>query len=201
MQNIENNNQYFTINELKYNSDQLLESYSNNKNEWAVYGTEKTSSLYASYADLDQSLKYIIDQFKNPEIIENIKFLKSIPNGYIPSHIDSRSVALNIPVLIGEDSYMIFYENGISSAKSAASLTVGDKIIKTNAKTITGAKELNRVFIKQATCINTSIPHGSKNNCSLERVILSISFIKEYDSFDIIKKLYYSNNLLKETFC
>jgi hypothetical protein len=201
MQNIENNNQYFIINELKYNSERLLENYLNNKNEWAVYGTKKTASLYASYVDCDQSLKYIIDQFKNPDIIENIKFLKSMPNGYIPSHIDSRSVALNIPVLIGEDSYMIFYENQTSFAKNPASLTAGNKIVKTNAKTITGTKELNRVFIDRATCINTSIPHGSKNNCSQERVILSISFIKEYDSFDIIKKLYYSNNLLKETFC
>ena len=59
-------------------------------------------------------------------------------------------------------------------------------------------KVVERVYLNKAICLNTNVPHGVINEGDKDRVILSISFKNQFDSFDIIKKLYDTRNLTRE---
>jgi hypothetical protein len=52
------------------------------------------------------------------------------------------------------------------------------------------------MYLNKATCLNTNVPHGVINDSTNDRVILSISFRDEYDSFSLIKDMYNNGKLI-----
>ena len=101
---------YFFIPELKYNKDELYHCYLKNENEWAFYGPTELTSLHTKYVDLKE-VDYIVNQFKNPDIIDNIKFFKTIAGGNVSAHSDKRNVAINIPIDTTDKQHTIFFES------------------------------------------------------------------------------------------
>jgi hypothetical protein len=187
---------YFEIPELTFNQKQLQSVYENNRNEWAVYGTHKDKSLHTQYVSLDNDvIKNIIKQFKDQSIIENIKFFKTLSNGEVTPHTDKRNVAINIPIIVDDNSYTSFYEQ--KNNYETPTITVGNKTQDVNAKKFVKGQILETVYLKQALCLNTAVPHGVTNKGNKDRVILSISFKDDYDNFEIIKKLYDTGNLTR----
>jgi hypothetical protein len=67
-----------------------------------------------------------------------------------------------------------------------------------NAKKFKKGEIVEKVYLNKAICLNTNVPHGVINESQNDRVILSISFKNEFDSFDTIKKLYDTRNLTRE---
>jgi len=188
---------YFEIPEINFNIRDLQEIYKNNINEWASYGVIKNDSLYTQYVSLEDTvIKKILNQFKDSSIIENIKFFKTLSKGEIHSHTDKRKVAINIPVIVDDKSYTVFYET--TDTFEIPKINVGNKIQDVNAKKYKKGKIVEKVYLNKAICLNTNVPHGVINESQDDRVILSISFKKEFDSFDIIKKLYDTRNLTRE---
>ena len=51
-------------------------------------------------------------------------------------------------------------------------------------------------FLDQPYFLNTHAPHSITVNSSVDRVILTIGFIEEYDNFDLIVDMYRNNKLL-----
>ena len=187
---------YFEIPDLTFNQKQLQSVYENNQNEWAVYGTHKDKSLHTQYISLDNDvIKNIIKQFKDQSIIENIKFFKTLSNGEVTPHTDKRNVAINIPVIVDDNSYTSFYKQ--KDEFETPTITVGNKTQNVNAKKFIKGEILETVYLKQAICLNTAVPHGVTNKGNKDRVILSISFKDDYDNFEIIKKLYDTGNLTR----
>jgi len=187
---------YFEIPELTFNQKQLQSVYENNQNEWAVYGTHKDKSLHTQYISLDNDvIKNIIKQFKDQSIIKNIKFFKTLSNGEVTPHTDKRNVAINIPVIVDDNSYTSFYKQ--KDEFETPTITVGNKTQNVNAKKFIKGEILETVYLKQAICLNTAVPHGVTNKGNKDRVILSISFKDDYDNFEIIKKLYDTGNLTR----
>ena len=191
MMNIQDN--YFYIPELKYNQVELYNSYLNNDRDWARYGSQDLKSLHTKYVDLKE-VKHIINQFKRPEIIDNVKFFKTIAGGNVSAHSDKRNVAINIPIDTNDKQSTIFYES--LGDYDNPNINVGDKKIITKAKRYNKVKETQRFVLNQPACLNTSLPHGVENLSESDRVILSISFKDEYDSFSRINNLYRSNQLV-----
>ena len=188
---------YFKIPEITFNTKELQEVYKNNINEWALYGVYKNNSLHTQYVSLDNTvIKTILNQFKDYSIIENIKFFKTLAKGEIHSHTDKRKVAINIPVIVNDTSYTVFYEQ--TDTFETPKINVGDKVQDVNAKKFKKGKVVERVYLNKAVCLNTNVPHGVVNEGDNDRVILSISFKNQFDSFDIIKKLYDTRNLTRE---
>ena len=184
---------YFFIPELKYNKDELYHCYLKNENEWAFYGPTELTSLHTKYVDLKE-VDYIVNQFKKPDIIDNIKFFKTIAGGNVSAHSDKRNVAINIPIDTNDKQSTIFYES--LGDYDNPNINVGDKKIITKAKKYNKVKETQRFVLNQPACLNTSLPHGVENLSESDRVILSISFKDEYDSFSRINNLYRSNQLV-----
>jgi hypothetical protein len=188
---------YFEIPEITFDIKQLQEVYNNNAREWASYGVYKNNSLHTQYISLDNTIiRIILNQFKDSSIIENIKFFKTLAKGEIHPHTDKRKVAINIPVIVDDTSYTVFYEP--TNTFETPKISVGDKVQDVNAKKFTKGKIIEKVYLNAAICLNTNIPHGVINEGNNDRVILSISFKKEFDSFNIIKKLYDTRSLTRE---
>lgn len=188
---------YFEIPEIAFNIKNLQEVYKHNVNEWASYGVYKNNSLHTQYVSMDNTvIKTILNQFKDYSIIENIKFFKTLAKGEIHSHTDKRKVAINIPVIVDNTSYTVFYEQ--TDTFETPKINVGDKVQDVNAKKFKKGKVVERVYLNKAICLNTNVPHGVINEGDKDRVILSISFKNQFDSFDIIKKLYDTRNLTRE---
>tara|TARA_Y100001935_G_C17091810_1_gene401538 strand:- start:44 stop:616 length:573 start_codon:yes stop_codon:yes gene_type:complete len=183
---------YFYIPELKYNQEDLYNCFLNNKNDWARYGNQDHNSLHTKYVNLKE-VDYIVKQFKRPEIIDNVKFFKTMANGVVDPHSDNRNVAINIPIRTNDSQNTIFYES--KGDYDNPDINLGDKKIITNAKRYNKVEETQRFVLNQPACLNTSLPHGVENLSESDRVILSISFEGIYDSFNKIKSLY-KNNLL-----
>ena len=188
---------YFEIPEIAFNIKNLQEVYKHNVNEWASYGVYKNNSLHTQYVSMANTvIKTILNQFKDYSIIENIKFFKTLAKGEIHSHTDKRKVAINIPVIVDNTSYTVFYEQ--TDTFETPKINVGDKVQDVNAKKFKKGKVVERVYLNKAICLNTNVPHGVINEGDKDRVILSISFKNQFDSFDIIKKLYDTRNLTRE---
>jgi hypothetical protein len=186
---------YFEIPEIIFNKKELQQLYTNNKNEWASYGTSKNNSLYTQYVSLDNAvIASIINKFNNLNIVENIKFFKTLTKGNIQSHTDKRKVAINIPVVVDNKSCTVFYEK--TNSFDIPKITVGDKVQDVNAKRFKKSKVVEKMYLNKATCLNTNVPHGVINDSTNDRVILSISFRDEYDSFSLIKDMYNNGKLI-----
>jgi len=189
-------NRYFILPNLEFDSKELLFCYNRTKSTWAKYGKGELTSLYTQYVDLDcNGIQNIINQFVNPELIENIKFFKTPARGSVTAHCDKRNVAINIPVQTDDLSYTLFYED--SNDFYSPQIEVKGKTSITKAKKIKNAVSFDHLVLNQVICLNTSLPHGVENNSDKDRVILSISFKEKYDQFNTIKTLYENNNLLK----
>lgn len=184
---------FFEIPELRYDKDQLLNIYTQLSGQWAIYGNNPNDSLHTMYAE---EVDFIIDQFNN-DIIDNIKFFKTLANGSVSAHTDRRNIAINIPVYVNNDMYVTFYEKRDEEVIGAADLNVKDKTLLTSAKRYNPTVPIEKFVIKTATCITTNIPHSVRNNSSNDRIVLSISVKEQYDNFNIIKDMYLSKKLLK----
>ena len=187
---------YFDIPALHYSQKDLFQYYSNNTNAWAVYGDDSINSLYTQYADITNPIiNTILNQFVDKHIIENVKFFKTKAKGTVKPHCDKRNVAINIPIQTNDKSYTVFYEN-IGDYENP-NIIIDGQTSQVTAKRFTDVKELEKLIITGATCLNTNVPHGVINNSEEDRIILSISFVDKFDDFDTIKDLYNSGNLTR----
>lgn len=187
---------HFNLVNLNFDQKDLFICYKENKNSWAKYGKHDLSSLHAQYAQQDcKSISKIINQFQNPSIIENIKFFKVKSNGSVSPHSDSRNVAINIPVQTNNKNYTVFYN--ATDEYETPEIRIEEKTSSTQAKRYINAAAYDYLIIKHAICLNTALPHGVINESEEDRIILSISFIEEYDDFETIKDLHNKNNLLE----
>lgn len=187
---------FFYLNDLQFDQEGLLACYNTNENTWAKYGKEDISSLHAKYAENNcRPILDIIRQFKDPDIIKNIKFFKTIAKGQVSPHCDSRNVAINIPIQTNKDSYTVFYEEKDDFETPEVEINGENK--HTKAKRFSDIPSCGSVYLDKPICLNTDLPHGVINNSEEDRILLSISFIEEYDNFETIKNLYNKNNLLE----
>lgn len=187
---------YFNLVNLHFDQNDLFAYYQENKNSWAKYGKHDLSSLHTQYAQKEcKSISKIVNQFQNPNIIENIKFFKVKGTGSISPHSDSRNVAINIPVQTNNKNYTVFYN--ATDEYETPEIRIEEKTSSTRAKRYINAAAYDYLIIKHAICLNTALPHGVINESEEDRIILSISFTKKYDNFEIIKELHNKNNLLK----
>lgn len=187
----------FEIPEFKYNSEELKQVYLNNDSEWAKYGINEKLTLHTQYVASENPviLKHI-QQIKNySDVVENVKFFKTLVNAGVGPHRDKRNVAINIPVIINEESYVVFYE---ASEELDPILSLSDKKILTTAKYYKQeqAQPVETFNCQNAFCIDTSKIHGVSNNSKEDRVILSISFKDEYNDFNKIREMYENGDLL-----
>ena len=186
---------YFEIPEITFDIKQLQEVYNNNVSEWASYGVYKNNSLHTQYVSLDNTaIKTILNHFKEPSIIENIKFFKTLAKGEIHPHTDKRKVAINIPVIVDDTSYTVFYEP--TDTFETPKINVGDKVQDVNAKKFTKGKVIEKVYLNAAICLNTNVPHGVVNGSNNNRIILSISFKGKYDNYNLLKDMYKNGELI-----
>lgn len=187
---------YFYLKNLKFNQKDLLSCYHGNQNTWAKYGKEDLSSLHAKYAeDNSRPILDIVCQFKNPDIIKNIKFFKTVAKGHVSPHCDSRNCAINIPIQTDKNSYTVFYEEKDDFETPEVEIDGENK--NTKAKRFKNIPSCGWIFLDQPLCLNTNLPHGVINKSDKDRILLSISFIEKYDNFKILKEMHYENKLLK----
>jgi hypothetical protein len=187
----------FEIKEFKYNSAELIEVYLNNNNEWAKYGKDEKLTLHTQYISLEHPviLKHI-EQIKNYKyVVENVKFFKTLKNAGVGPHKDKRNVAINIPVLVDENSCIVFYE-AKDEIDPVLSLKEGKRLTTAKYFKIEQAQSIEKFKSKNVFCIDTSQIHGVLNESNNDRVILSISFKEQYNDFNIIKKMYETGQLL-----
>ena len=196
LKNIKNSNlmfnNYFEIPEIVYNISDLLEIFNLNNEEWAIYGKNPYKSLHTKYV---KELKCISDQF-NLDVIENIKFFKTLPYGSVSPHTDKRNVAVNIPIIVNDDMYVTFYVKRESEVKESPSLHYNKESFKTKAKKYKPTTISETLYLKKTTCIRTDVPHSVTNNSEQDRILLSISVKDKYDDFTTMKDLYLSGDLL-----
>lgn len=196
VKNIKNSNSmfdnYFEMPEIVYNTHSLMKTFNANNEEWAIYGNDPTKSLHTKYAD---DIKNITDQFNN-DIIENIKFFKTLSNGSVSPHTDKRNVAINIPICIDDNMYVTFYEKNEAEIVGAPALNYNNENLQTSAKKYNPSTVNEIFYIKHATCIRTDVPHSVTNNSAKDRILLSISVKEKYDNYNVLKDLYRSGNLL-----
>ena len=187
----------FEIKEFKYNSNELKEVYLSNNNEWAKYGEDEKLTLHTQYVPLTHPiiLKHIqqIKNYKN--VIENVKFFKTLTHAGVGPHRDKRNVAINIPVIVNKDSYIVFYE-AKEELDAVLSLKDGKKLTTAKYYKIDQSKTVETFHCQNVFCIDTSQIHGVVNESTSDRVILSISFKDDYDNFNTINKMYNDGNLI-----
>lgn len=184
----------FEIPNFKFNKNKLKDVYLNNKNDWAKYGPEKLS-LHTQYISLEDPviLEHIkqIKDYKN--VVENVKFFKTLVNAGVGPHRDKRNVAINIPVIVDNKSYVAFYEE---SEIVPSILSVKNNVQQSKAKYYKNSTPIDKFKSEKVFCLNTNLIHGVINESNDDRVILSISFKDNYDDFFIIKKMYDTGNLI-----
>ena len=187
----------FEIKEFKYNSNELKEVYLNNTNEWAKYCKDEKLTLHTQYVSLDHPviLKHIqqIKNYKN--VIENVKFFKTLTHAGVGPHRDKRNVAINIPVIVTRDSYVVFYE-AKEELDPVLSLKDGKRLTTAKYYKIDQAQSVETFYCQNVFCIDTSQIHGVVNESTSDRVILSISFKDKYNDFNIVRQMYENGELL-----
>ena len=187
----------FEIPEFKFDSEKLKQTYLNNKNVWAMYGSgDPKENLHTQYVSKEDVLEYI-NQLKNyKELIDNIKFFKTYPKGVITPHTDKRKVAINIPVVIDKNDKITFFE---SKEEEEVVLQVEGVKKQTSAKHYHNPKLIETFVSDKVFCLNTRAIHGVINGSDRDRVVLSISFKEKYDDYNLIKDMYYNGLLIDET--
>ena len=184
----------FEIPNFKFDKNKLKDVYLNNKADWAKYGPEKLS-LHTQYISLEEPvILEHLQQIKNyKNIVENVKFFKTLVNAGVGPHKDKRNVAINIPVIIDDKSYVAFYEE---SEIVPSVLSIKNNIHQSKARYYKNSKPIDIFHCKNVFCIDTSQIHGVVNEYTSDRVILSISFKDTYNDFTTISKMYESGELL-----
>ena len=187
----------FEIPEFKFDSEKLKQTYLNNKNVWAMYGSgDPKENLHTQYVSKEDVLEHI-NQLKNyKELIDNVKFFKTYAEGVITPHTDNRKVGLNIPVIIGKNDKITFFE---SKEEEEVVLQVEGKKIETAARQYKNTKLIETFVSDKVFCLNTRAIHGVINGSDRDRVVLSISFKEKYDDYNLIKDMYYNGQLIDET--
>ena len=187
---------YFKIPEIEFNHWELYEAFINNKRDWAKYGESDQNSLHTKYIDIkDPAIKKIVEQFVNPDMIENVKFFKTKAGGKVNAHSDKRNVAVNIPVQTNDNNYTVFYKS--LGEHDAPSINVEGKNMTVKAKRYKSVEPVESFMLYGAVCLNTKTPHGVVNESESDRIILSISFKDAYDDYNTVKKLYEQGNLTR----
>ena len=194
----------FEIPEFKFDVEKLKQTYLNNKNVWAMYGKNIKDSLHTQYVSKEDVLEHI-NQLKNyKELIDNIKFFKTVRNGIVSPHTDPRKVAINIPVIINNNDKITFFESkdkdyGYNINPEAADFKIKGEEKKTTAKRYHNPKLIEIFVSDKVFCLNTRAIHGVINGSDRDRVVLSISFKEKYDNYNLIKDMYYNGQLIDET--
>ena len=184
----------FEIPNFKFDKNKLKDVYLNNKADWAKYGPKKLS-LHTQYISLEEPvILEHLQQIKNyKNIVENVKFFKTLVNAGVGPHKDKRNVAINIPVIIDDKSYIAFYEE---SEIVPSVLSIKNNIHQSKARYYKNSKPIDIFKSEKVFCLNTNLIHGVINESKDDRVILSISFKDDYDNFNTIKKMYNDGNLI-----
>lgn len=187
----------FELSEFEYNSEELKQIYLNNKNDWAKYGKDEKLTLHTQYVSLENPiiLKHI-QQIKNyKDVVENVKFFKTLVHAGVGPHRDKRSVAINIPVIVNENSYVVFYE-AKEELDPVLSLKEGKRLTTAKYYKINQAIPVETFKCQNVFCIDTSQIHGVLNKSENDRVVLSVSFKDQYNDFNVIKNMYENGELL-----
>jgi len=183
----------FEIPEFKFDSEKLKQIYLSNKKDWAQYGKNENTSLHTQYVSKEDVLEHI-SQLKNyNELIENVKFFKTLKNGKVGPHTDKRKVAINIPVIIGKTDKVTFYEG---TEKEEVFIQVKGEEKQTTAKKYKNPKLIETFVSDKVFCLNTRAIHGVINESNTDRIILSISFKEKYDDYKLIKYMYNNGQLI-----
>lgn len=82
-------NRFFYLNQLQFNQESLLVCYHTNKNAWARYGKKDLKYAEKSCGPILD----IVNQFKDPSIIKNIKFFKTIAKGHVSPICNNEIIA------------------------------------------------------------------------------------------------------------
>jgi hypothetical protein len=184
----------FEIPNFKFDKNKLKDVYSNNKADWAKYGPEKLS-LHTQYISLEEPvILEHLQQIKNyKNIVENVKFFKTLVSAGVGPHKDKRNVAINIPIIVDNKSYVAFYEE---SEVTPSVLSIKNNVLQSKAKYYKNSKPIDIFKSEKVFCLNTNTIHGVINESTSDRVILSISFKDAYNDFDLIRQMYENGELL-----
>ena len=185
----------FEMPEFKFDSEKLKQTYLNNKNDCAQYCEGEKTSLHTQYvSNENETILKHISQLKNyNQLIENVKFFKTLKNGKVSPHTDKRKVAINIPVIISKTDKVIFFEG---MKYKEATIQINNTIKSTTAKSYINPKLIETFVSNKVFCLNTNTIHGVINESNTDRIILSISFKEKYDNYNLIKDMYYNGQLI-----
>jgi hypothetical protein len=182
------NNAYRPFPELKYNREDLLKKLQENTVPWKQYGTDPYNAIFTQLVDAAD----IVSQFKPGLISNEVKFAKMLAGGGAGCHTDTRHVGILIPVQVEPGQVTIIHESQKAS-NSPENLNIdGDEKVKI----FENPKEIDRFYLDQPYFLNTHVPHSVVVKSSVDRIILTLGFVTEYDDWDTIMKLYENGELL-----
>lgn len=182
------NNAYRPFPELKYDKDLLMKKYLENKTPWKQYGTNPYNAIFTQLVEAND----IVSQFKPGLISNEVKFAKMLAGGGAGCHTDTRQVGILIPVQVEIGQVTVIHEYHKNS-DSPENLNIdGDEKVKI----FENPKEIDRFYLDQAYFLNTHVPHSVVVNSAVDRIVLTLGFVAEYDDWNTIMKLYESGELL-----
>lgn len=165
--------------ELKYNKAALAEFAPSRDSElWQRTYNHDSILIYRFTSDQCEEVRNICKKIVAArDIIDHLELFLTGPRLTLPAHIDNgRKVALNIPVkgdftttgldLYSTDVASTHDVNGATGFKGQA-----DHVATVNCTV--------------PYLVDTSVPHGTSNPTDAPRIILSITFNKEYSFTDI----------------
>ena len=161
---------------------QIFEEY-DSQLDYIYYGRRKKSGLYQGILPKLDSLSFIYDNVPHIKFCSIIKVLKGED---LKPHTDTRGAALNYPIVIPEKSMNTFFD-GEKDAKTVNQAYLGKQRTST-AKLMLRGEETSRFFLDTPTLINTHEFHGVTKSEGFDRIVLSISFNEEHDTFDNIQR-------------
>lgn len=182
------NNAYRPFPELKFNQQELIKKLNENTAPWKQYGTNPYNAIFTQLVDAQE----IVSQFKPGLVSREVKFAKMLAGGGAGCHTDTRHVGILIPVQVEPGQITIIHEYHENN-DSPENLNIdGDEKVKI----FENPKEIDRFYLDQAYFLNTHVPHSVIVNSAVDRIILTIGFVPEYDNWNTIMKLYEDGNLL-----
>jgi hypothetical protein len=151
--------------------------------DYIYYGRRKKSGLYQGILPKLDTLSFIYDNVPHIKFCSIIKVLKGED---LKPHTDTRGCALNYPIIIPEGSMNTFFD-GEKDSKTVNQAYLG-KQKTSSAKLMLRGIECGKFFLDRPTLINTHEFHGVTESCDQDRVVLSVTFEKDFDDFDLIQR-------------
>jgi hypothetical protein len=107
-------------------------------------------------------------------------------------HTDTRHVGILIPVQVELGQITIIHEDQKTNYSPDNLNIDGDEKVKI----FENPKEIDRFYLDQPYFLNTHAPHSIIVNSSVDRIILTLGFTKDYDDWDTVMNLYNHGDLL-----